>query len=247
MSVPLWVIETAERFWEDAGEQETYPRALRGPIARALPLAVISLPRLRVSCIDAWLERMGISCAMGTRDRALRACLVARFGQGLLFLDGADPEDEIRFSLAHELAHFLRHYQQRRSRAGAVLGPEILEVLDGLRPPSQPERAHALLAGQRVGYFVHLMERGADGETASETIEKAEIEADQLAYELLAPESELLPLAARFPADSQRARTAQLLHAHYGFPIAQARRYAARLAPRPTGADSFMRRLRLVP
>src|SRR4051794_17266865 len=131
MNVLAWVTESANAFWAAAGEIEPFPRKLRRPLARALPVAVVLLPHLRLDGLRAWMRANGIGCPCAERDRALRACLVARAGHGLVFLDGADAEDDQRFSLAHELAHFLRHYWQPRQRACRHLGEAIAEVLDG--------------------------------------------------------------------------------------------------------------------
>jgi hypothetical protein len=129
MSTPLWVSEAAATFWAVAGAEEAFPRDLRRPIANALPVAVVLLPKLRLSAVDKWLVRQGMTCGLSIRDRALRACLVARYGHGLVFIDGTDPSDEQRFSLAHELAHFIRDYWRPRALAVERLGAGVLEVL----------------------------------------------------------------------------------------------------------------------
>ena len=246
MSTPFWVGEAAADFWERAGGEEPPPRDLRGPIAYALPLAVVLLPRLRAAGIDAWLRRQSVPCGVTVRDRPLRACLVARYGQGFVFVDGTDPDDEQRFSLAHEVAHFLRDYWQPRAVIVERLGPEIFAVLDGERPPRPVERTHALLANVPLGYHVHYMERTADGH-ASTTIDRAEHDADLLAFELLAPADAVLAAAGTAPAGEQRAAVTRLLHDSYGLPTAPAAAYAALLAPEPPRADPFLRRLGLVP
>jgi hypothetical protein len=239
---PLWVSEAAGEFWAAAGGEEGFPRELRGPIARALPLAVVLLPRLRVSAVDDWLRRQGIACAVGARDRWLRACLVARRGQGIAFVDGTDPEDEQRYSLAHELAHFLRDYSRPRAMAAAKLGPGVLAVLDGERPARPEERVDALLARTPIGLHVHLMARDAEGGIADAAIAAAEADADRLAYELLAPGERVLSGGER-----DVAALAGELVAGYGLPAGAAERYAAELVgPRPA-AESFARRLGLVP
>jgi hypothetical protein len=206
----------------------------------------VLLPRLRVAGIDAWLRRQSITCGASVRDRPLRACLVARYGQGVVFVDGTDPADEQRFSLAHEVAHFLRDYWQPRALAVERLGPEIFAVLDGERPPRPAERAHALLASVPLGYHVHYMERTEDGHASAE-IDRAEHDADRLAFELLAPADAVLEAAGVAPADEQRGAVTRLLHDTYGLPSAPAAQYAALLAPAPPRADPFLRRLGLVP
>jgi hypothetical protein len=238
---PLWVSEAAACFWAEAGGEEPFPRDLRRPIARALPLALVLLPRLRVSAVDAWLRRQGVTCDVGVRERWLRACLVARSRQGIVFVDGTDPADEQRYSLAHELAHFLRDYWLPRRRASQRLGPSVLEVFDGLRPPRPHERIDALLARVPIGFHVHLMERGADG-CADEAIEVAEEDADRLAFELLAPAGRLVD-----GDEMSAAALASELTGRYGLPEAAAGRYAALLARPARRDDSFVRRLGLVP
>lgn len=246
MTAPLWVTELAAAFWEAAGGPEPFPRDLRAPIARALPLAVVLLPRLRVTGLDAWLRARGIACGTDLADRPLRACLVARAGHGLVFLDGADGDDDQRFSLAHELAHFLRHYLQPRRTAREHLGAGILEVLDGERPPRHEERVHALLAGIQVGYHVHLMER-REGRPASAVIERAEREADLLAFELLAPATAVLAALPASPGVDRQARAVGALRERFGFPAGAAQRYAAQIFPHAPRGDAFLQSLRSLP
>ncbi|HXT37973.1 MAG TPA: ImmA/IrrE family metallo-endopeptidase [Chloroflexota bacterium] len=245
MGMPHWSIELACSFWEDAGEDESFPRGLRRAIANALPLSVVLLPRLHVAAIDGWLQEQAVHGRLGFPDRPLRACLVARHGQGIIFLDGTDPDDEQRFSLAHECAHFLRGYWQPRRVAVDRLGPAVVEVLDGDRPVRQEERIHALLARVPLGFHVHLMDRTAEGRFASAAIDDAERDADLLAYELLAPSAFIL---ARIGADSssdQRVTIAAELTYRYGLPARVAARYATILVPRADRPDSLMHRLGL--
>src|SRR5438270_672676 len=98
MTAPLWVYETAERFWQWAGgEPAVFPRDLRLPIARAFALTSVSLPRLSVRSVDRWLEQSNIRCRLNVHERALRACLVAYGGAGAIFVDRTDPTAEQRF------------------------------------------------------------------------------------------------------------------------------------------------------
>ncbi len=243
MSTPLWIGETAEAFWATAGEPEPFPRDLRIPIANSLPLAVVSMPALRLASVDLWMRKQGVVCGIGIDDRRLRACLVARYGQGIIFLDGSDPEDEQRFSLAHELAHFLRDYLHPRRLASQRLGESVLEVLDGDRPPRHEERVHALLARVQFGFHVHLMDRSPDGNIVSDAIAEAERDADRLALELLAPSAEVLGEASQYPPERRREALVRSLVEVYGLPSTLAAYYALLLAPKSEQGSSFIRRL----
>src|SRR5687768_8715179 len=100
-----------------------------GPYPDRMPYQIrqeIDRPGLGVGVVCDWLCRAGVACAVGARDRPLRACLVAAGGAGFAFVDADGPEDERRFSLAHELAHFLRDYWQPRRAAQRRLGPAVL-------------------------------------------------------------------------------------------------------------------------
>src|SRR5439155_23441742 len=142
MSVPLWAAELARVFWEKARETEPFPRRLRRPIARAVRLSVVLLPRLSLRAAFDWLQNCGLVCELPGADRPLRACLVARGGHGVALVDGSDGDAEQRFSIAHELAHFLRDYWNLRRRILKRLGAEALQVLDGDREATAQERFH---------------------------------------------------------------------------------------------------------
>ena len=82
-------------------------------VPRAALLSVKVLASLSVQRVTSWLRDQGVACRIAERERALCACLFARGGCGFIFLDASDDEAEQRFSLANELAHFLRHYTLR--------------------------------------------------------------------------------------------------------------------------------------
>ncbi len=254
MSTPRWVVELAERFWAATGVKAAggspspppFPRDLRGAMAFALPLGLDDPPRLCIDTVNAWLARRDLPCRLGGRNRPLRACLMAYGGAGLVLLDGADPPAEQRFSLAHEVAHFLVDYWQPRERAVARLGPTVLKVLDGQRPPTAAERVDALLAQVPLGVHVHLMDRTPDGHPAGLAEDAAERRADLLALELLAPRDAVEAALGALGGPRRHAEIAALLVEQFGLPPAIAAAYAATFAPAAPGR-SFLRQLGLAP
>jgi hypothetical protein len=227
VNAPVWVVELAAAFWQLAQRDEPFPRSLRPSIARALPLTVATLPRLTIQAAAQWLQNCGVACPLPGKDRALRACLVAYRGHGVVLLDGTDDDCEQRFSLAHELAHFLRHYWDIRRKICARLGDTALEVLDGQRPPTLQERMHALLKNVPLGFHLHLMERDSAGGPTKFTVAEAEDDADRLAYELLAP---VEAIGATHKRRDRRGLTEALTDT-YGLPELQAQQYAEILLP----------------
>ena len=243
MNTPLWVKELANDFWRRAGGAESFPRDLRRAVPRAALLSVKTLADLSVQRVAAWLRHQGIACLAGQRERALCACLFARDDCGFIFLDAGDDEAEQRFSLAHELAHFLRHYHEPRRRAVAKFGPQILDVFDGKRSPTPTERLQALLRNVRVGEHVHLLARDDRRRIASATVAAVEVDADLLGCELLAPAEAVWQQTSQRTAHASRLEAERRLQTTFGLPPSMAVWYAGRLYP--PFDDPLLRRLRI--
>jgi hypothetical protein len=154
-------LASVRQFWDAVAAtfpkaEERFPRQLETAIPAALPLAIVSIRDLRTSIVIDWLARLSVNTRDFGPDRPLRGCLVAFQGRGLIFVESADTPDEIQLTLAHETAHFLRHYVAPRDRAIARIGATILEVLDGLRAPSSEERLAGVLRGCSIGQYRHM-------------------------------------------------------------------------------------------
>jgi len=188
----MWLSSEEERavdyFWEIAGDIEPYPRSLEHSITMALPIAIIKLHHLALGNIENWFRSRHISYSFNCESRFVRGCLIAYGGKGFIFCDGADPLNEIRFTLAHEVGHFLIDYWYPRQKAVNKFGVEILEVCDGLREPTVTERIHSILEKTNFGIMSNLMDR----QDANESTWAIENQADRVGFAILAPPDEVL-------------------------------------------------------
>jgi hypothetical protein len=223
-----------------SGPTEAFPRRLEIAVAWALPLAVIKLPHLSISTLHGWLRTNKIKIKFGVSDRPLRAFLVARAGKGMVILDGSDPEDEVRFSLAHEVAHFILDYSLPREKVMSLLGESGLDILDGLRPPTVEERLTGLFRGLTIGPYSHLLARSSLGSPLRQVVLESEDNADRLAIELLAPREIVLSRLRKIGAEWNNSlaidEVREILNVEFGLPVTVCERLGRNLITglRPT-------------
>lgn len=180
--------EAIEYFWKRVGEPEVYPRYLERSILVAFPVAIVKLPHLALASIENWLKFRKITFLFNCESRFVQGCLIAYAGKGIIFCDGTDPIDEVRFTLAHEAAHFLVDYWLPRQKAIKKFGNNIVNVLDGDREPTVTERIHATLETTAIGTITNLMDR----QEVSTSIYRVENTADKIGFGLLAEPNEVL-------------------------------------------------------
>ncbi len=236
--------DAIEFFWSAAGETEPFPRQLERPLLFALPVALVKLPRLTLWEIERWLHRRGPAISFSCQNRGVRGCLIAFGGKGMIFVDGADPADELRFTIAHEVGHFLVDYLLPRQKAGRRFGPSIWEVMDGMRVPTVAERLYAILDRTQIGVHTNLMDRVPADE--HENLGKIEERADRVALELLASHELVLaePDVSRPTYPERFAAVTAALMSVYGLPLAVARSYAQALLDLAGKGPSFAESLR---
>jgi hypothetical protein len=147
-----------------------------------------------------------------------------------VFVDETDDESEQRFTLAHEVAHFVLEYVIPREYALRRLGPSVLPVLDGERSPSTEEQLSSVLDRVPLGVRVHLMGRGSSGVVCSWDVIDAEEKADRLALEFLVPARVVATEVRRaFPLANQdddlSAAASEFVATRFGLPAHGARAY----------------------
>jgi hypothetical protein len=229
----------ASAFWRAVGTEEGFPRELETSFEKAHCVTVKRLGGLTLGSVQAWLAPLGIAVT-ATPDRALCGCLVARGEQAFAFVDADDPADVQRYTLAHELAHFLRDCWLPRQRMQRLLGPSGTGIFDGDRLATQDERLAAALEGVELVIQVQLWPRRSDGAPANAAIGDAETAADVLAFEILAPAAHL---AQRGAGGWSETVLIDRLTNEYGLPRLEAARYAGQLRPRPAQPDDWLKEL----
>ncbi|HXH13159.1 MAG TPA: ImmA/IrrE family metallo-endopeptidase [Alphaproteobacteria bacterium] len=210
----------ARAFWAGTGCDDFFPREIARIVALKMPLALVRLPQLNVPTVRQWLQQRGIATALADDQRDLCGCLIAHRGRGVIFVCDADPPEEQRLTIAHEVAHFVIDYHRPRQQVIQALGEGIIEVLDGLRLPTSAERVGAVLAHVRLGPHVHVLPRAGMDEETDVAVGYAEDRADRLALELVAPQAcihaVLKALSTRQTLTLHIARAA--LATHFGLP-----------------------------
>ncbi|WP_223645089.1 ImmA/IrrE family metallo-endopeptidase [Corallococcus sp. EGB] len=205
-----------------------FPRDIAAVAPLRHPLDLVGMPGLTAEGIRQWLVQRGRPAELRGANRRLYGCMVARAGTAALFFDSDDSEAEQRFTLAHEVAHYVLDHLLPRARALEFFGKDILPVLDGERHPRLDEYMDSRFSDVPLGLQVHLMDRGAGGRVDSSSVLEAEQQADRLALEFLAPvEVARAELKEVSVMDGPRR-----LEARFGLPTSAARTYARMLRQR---------------
>ena len=232
----------ATAFWDDAGGTGAFPRDLEDVLTDTKPINVVALRGLSVAAVRRNLAHLPHTFGLAVRHRPLHGCLVAYHGGASLYVEESLPAPERRVIVAHEAAHFLNDYEQRRQRATRRVGPQLLSIFDGLRAPTPTEKLEATLSGVELTAHVHFMERG----TYSAPTSRSEQDADDLGLELLAPWRDVTAaLKARGPLPKAWEPWCEMLETRYGLPASWAQPYAARLLAHSRARRSFSETLGL--
>lgn len=230
-----WLDRAATDFWTQIGTNPPFPRSLELIVSHALPLNCVRLAQLSIDRIEQWFLQRQVPFRFLCQNRQLCGCIVAGRGNGFLFIDQNDAEDERRFTIAHEISHFILDYLYPRQIAIKSLGSSIRPVLDGERSPTSSEAIDAILGGIKLGIYFNMMPRSMQGGIDDSSILRSENNADRLAFELLAPAEHVLnqSTVSRVKSSFERTRIiSSLLITEYGLPKQLAFRYSAFLSRR---------------
>jgi hypothetical protein len=218
------ITEFAKDFWAGAPDHQSYPRPIERAIAWVLPLAIVRLPTVDIKSVFDWFKFRNIGLCASNDVGKMHGCVVARSGKGILFLDGTNPVNDQRFTIAHECAHFILHYLEPVRRATASFGDVGTDFVDGLETPEFQDRLSAILQRIDLEEYMHFFPQ-------SEGIDmiRYEDDADRLALEILCPyESARVSLSNKVSNPSTELHlelAAEMLESEFGIPKSVSRAY----------------------
>jgi hypothetical protein len=214
-----WLEEAVRLSKLSAGER--FPRQLEEEVECFLPVFLVKLPALTTHQVRDWLGGWNIAVEVPEKNRSIHGCMVAARKRGFIFWDSEDDGPVQRFTLAHEVAHFVLDFLQPRKRALEALGPRMDEVFDGKREPNPVEGLSAMLKRIPLAQL-RLLDRGPAGIICTGQVDASERRADRLAFELLAPARLALPMLRSMP----RKEGVAALASRFGLRPKEARSYA---------------------
>jgi Zn-dependent peptidase ImmA (M78 family) len=242
-----YITAIAKDFWTKTGLKTKQPRDISGAVNLLLPIDIINLSELSIKKVVQWLNERSITFHLDVEDRNLHGFVLTYRGSGFIFINGTDPENERRYTIAHEASHFILDYKLPREKVIEKLGYQITEVLDGHRSPTIEERIDGLLSSVRVQPFTHLLEKVGDGSFDYVEILNSENDADALALELLAPNSNVIKdtksTRNKISFSDFQEISYQILIEKYSIPEVIAKEYSLRLAYLATGGPSLLNKL----
>lgn len=206
-------------------DTQRFPRDLSLVATLHFPVTIKMVAGLTLNVANNWFLARGSARAFEGENRPLHGCCFNDKGHSVIFVDADDADDETRFTLAHELSHFLLDHYLPREAALRYFGDEIADVLDGNRPASIVERFKSVRMHLPIGATTNLMERARDPHAAYE-VNSVEARADRLALALLAPADRVLADLPGAPFERQLSRLHVRLREEFGLPDQVAALYA---------------------
>ncbi len=191
--VPAILERVASDFWQPLLAYKVFPVDFDRVVAFSnLSIFIIQLPDLTLKAVQEWVSRNNHPVRISADNRPLHGFLLAHKGIGTVFVNGTDPLEERRYTVAHEVSHFLLDYQIPRQNWIDAVGPAIIEVLDGEREPSLSERLQFITADLPSPFSIRHLSNGDLTAYDSHLVWRAEQRVDALAVELLAPFKEVM-------------------------------------------------------
>jgi IrrE N-terminal-like domain len=239
----------AREFWSTADQVHRLNFDILSAVNASLIIDLIPVQQLSLGNIETWLAARTITIDLHVNDRSLHGALLIKDGSVFMFVDATGDEVQQRFTIAHEVSHFLLDYQLPKERAILALGKEIEDVLNGTSAPTTAQLVLSVIKGINIDPYTFLIEKTGNGSFISWSNFNSENEADYLALELLAPRimviNDTVSSAKRLTYSQFTRKSHEILMKKYRIPSEVAHQYATELAYSVTNGPSFLDKLGL--
>ena len=239
----------ASWFWKRAGGRSAPPVDIGYAATCALAIGIRPINGLTTSTAMGHLENIGFPCADGVDERELHGCIAVGPRGAMILVEMRDDEAQRRFTIAHEVAHYILEVHRHHRRAAQKMGLYYVDILYGSREAAPSERIDAWLNNVRSSAITHFMDRDPNGRYGCGTTLEAECVADRLAIEILAPRAEMVRDAldyGKLPFRDLSDAVRQIAEQRFGLPGAVAAPHANRIAWSLTRGPSTAERFGLV-
>ena len=229
-------------FWTRAGGWFDHPADIAYAATCALDVYVDEVAGLTPVSAAAHIGRGRLWIPDGVDERSLHGCVIASRSGGTILVEKNDDEAEKRFTIAHEVSHYILEVKQPHERATDRMGREFADALYRLREPTPTECIDAWLNNTRSEAFAHFMDRAPGGRYGCSLTLEAECRADDLALEILAPRSVLTAAVSSMGFSESLKVARRIAERRFGLPESVAERYASWVVWQSKGGPSTAER-----
>lgn len=237
----------AREFWLTVDQEYRDGFDIVNAIDTSVFINLRRIKELSLKKLEEWLKEMTDQEEFNIDDRHLHGALIIKGPSIFMFVEASEDEVQQRFTVAHEVSHFLLDYHLPKERAILALGKEIEDVLNGNLPPSNIQRTLSAIKGVDIAPYSFLIEKTGNGSFENWSNFNAENEADYLALELLAPRarviSETISSTKRLAYSQFTRKSKEILIEKYRIPVRIADQYASELGYSVTSGPSFLDKL----
>ena len=117
-----WPRYWSDWFWKRAGGRSGFPADISYAATCALDVYVDEVANLTPVSAAAYVGREGPWLLDRAEERSLHGCVIVSRSGGAILVEKSDDEAEKRFTIAHEVSHYILEVKRHHERASARMG-----------------------------------------------------------------------------------------------------------------------------
>lgn len=237
----------ARKFWATTQAEFRYDYDIVKAVESSLNVHLIRMQQLNPTKIISWLASHNMDIPFESKATHLNGALLIKNDNVIMFIDAAENAVQQRYTLAHQVSHFLLNYQMPKERAIMTLGKEIAQVLSGNTEASVTQLVQSTVSNITGNVYTLLIEKWDESTSFDWELLRTKDPAVSLTLELLAPRYQIInetaSVGARLRYSPFKRKCQELLIDKYRIPSEIAHKYASELAGSVTSGPSFLSKL----